>query len=153
MEIIVEDKNGNQYKVNTEKSNNKLICEVRRALGIGGNEYDYGEMEYEEDAFAEFEITWEEVCDIEDDERVEYYIQSLFYDNCFLEDELGLDVMDTEDEDEDVWKAPHAKKVLAEYYALDLESMPVADALSALSKVANEMAEIIESKFDYAELH
>lgn len=154
MEFIVEDCNSNSYKVIAEeRENGNIFCEVYRALGIGGNEYDYSEMEYEEDPSAEFLLNsedYENVPTSDDEIELEEYVQDLFYDNAWLSDELGYEVMDTEEE---VWEAPHAKKVLAEFYNKEWAKGSDCDVIENLLNIANKMAEIIESKFDEVQLH
>lgn len=148
MEFIIKDYKGRIYKVHCvedyeghyENGTYGLWCMVYRALGIGANPYDFGEMEYEEDYSADFVIHPNE-CDCSDDIAVKEWLNEKFNNESWMNTwvELYSDRVNN--------KNNNIAKVLADYRSLDLERMAVADALEALAEVTEKMAEILENKF------
>jgi len=155
--FFVDDYRGNHYKVHAIKDSildsDSLWCMVYKAIGIGNNPYDYGEMEYEEDYSADFSLHIEDCLDLNDDVEVETVIQQKFNDafwvNTWIDDtEIYVPTEEEMDKEvkEDIFQCK-VKKVLADYHNLDLESVDKAVALANLASVAERMAKILEEKF------
>lgn len=147
--FFVEDYKGRKYKVHAVRDCSRgldelLWCMVYRALGIGNNPWDYGEMEYEEDYSADFSI-YPNDCNCDDEIEVENLINELFNDRFWMDnwikkdDDLNKSLLKEEKEtNEEI-----AKDVLIEYHSLNLENMAVADALDKLSLIAEKMADVL----------
>ena len=111
-----------------------------------------GEFETEDKSEGIY-ISSDEI-DINDEQSVKSFVEFLLADEDYFKMELFSDENyydEEEEDDESNWgeyRRKTASKILNDYTELDLERMPVADALESLSEVASRMADFIRAGFD-----